>query len=401
MRPDDLRPAAAADQGLAGVRPRVVFVVNVDHFFLSHRLPLGRAARDAGAEVIVAAADTGRAGEIRAEGFGFEPLPISRHGTRVAGEARAFAALLGVYGRLRPDLVHHVTIKPVLYGSLSARLRRTPAVVNAVSGLGSFLTSDDRRRLLRRLVDGTYRAALRHPRSRTIFQNPEDHDLFLRRGFIGRENGVLIRGAGVDCTRFLPTPEPEGAPVVMLASRMLWDKGVGTFVKAARLLAAQGVRARFVLVGDTDEENFMAVPGAQLRAWAAEGVVEWWGVQQEMHRVLPQAAIVVLPSLREGLPKVLLEAAACGRPMVASDVPGCREIVRPGVTGERVPFGDARSLAEALGALLGDRARRASYGAAARAIAEAEFSEALVVRQTLDVYRELLGTRWPRSANGG
>lgn len=374
--------------------PRLLFVVNVDYFFLSHRLPLARAARDAGAEVVVAAADTGASQAILDEGLGFAPLPLHRHGTRVRDEARTFGALLSLYRRLRPHLVHHVTIKPVLYGSLAARLAGIPAVVNAISGLGSFLTSDHSRQLLRRCVSATYRAALQNPQSRTIFQNPDDLELFVRWRFLRAEQGVLIRGSGVDCARFLPSPEPEGTPMVMLPSRMLWDKGVGTFVEAARLLAARGTRARFVLVGGTDDGNFMAVPGAQLRAWEAEGTVEWWGPRADMHRVLPQAAVVVLPSRREGVPKVLLEAAACGRPMVASDVPGCREVVRPGTTGERVPFGSAEALAEALGRLLADPALRASYGVAARRMAEEEFAEELVVRQTLDLYGDLLGPRW-------
>lgn len=373
-----------------GRRTRIVFVVNVDWFFVSHRLPLARAARDAGAEVFVAAGDTGASERIRVEGLQFVPLPISRHGTNPLGEARSFATLFRLYGRLRPDLVHHVTIKPVLYGSLSARLRGVPAVVNAISGLGSFLTSDDRRRALRSVVDATYRTALHNPRSRTIFQNPDDRALFVDAGLIPPRQAVLIRGAGVDVELFRPTPEPPGPPVVMLPSRMLWDKGVETFVQAARALTARGVQARFVLAGPTDEGNFMAVPRAQLEAWVAEGIVEWWGPQERMHEVLPRAAVVVLPSRREGVPKVLLEAGACARPLVASDVPGCRELVRPGETGELFPFEDGAALAEALAGLLASAEKRRRYGAAARRMVESEFSEEVVVEQTMELYRGLL-----------
>jgi glycosyltransferase involved in cell wall biosynthesis len=294
--------------------------------------------------------------------------------------------------------VHQVTVKPVLYGSLAARAMGVPAVVNAISGLGYVFTGDERGRGLRRVVHGVYAAALRNPRSRTIFQNPDDRRLFVSNRLVRGEQTVLIRGSGVDCSLFAPTPEPAGTPVVMLPARMLWDKGVGPFVEAARILRTRGARARFVLVGASDAGNPTAVPEAQLRAWAAEGVVEWWGPRDAMHHTLAEASIAVLPSRREGLPKVLLESAACARPMVATDVPGCREVVRPGENGLLVPVDDGPALAEAIGALLDSPELRARYGAAARAMAVAEFAEEVVVGRTMELYRELLGSRWPTTA---
>lgn len=386
--------------GAPARRPRVCFVVNVDWFFLSHRLPLARAARDAGAEVVVLAADTGCGPRIRAEGLEFVPLPISRRGLNAVSEAAAVLALVRHYRRLRPDLVHHVTIKPVLYGSLAARAVGVPAVVNAISGLGYVFTSDDRSRLLRRVVNRVYRAALGNPRSRTILQNSDDLAMFVDRGLLRPEQALVIRGSGVDCSAFRPTPEPAGDPVVMLPSRMLWDKGVGSFVEAARLLRERGARARFALVGASDDGNPTAVPQAQLEAWRDEGVVEWWGARDDMPAALAAASVVVLPSRREGLPKVLLEAAACARPMVATDVPGCREVVRPGVNGLLVPPDDGPALAEAVGRLLDAPALRRDFGAAARAMAEREFAEEIVVARTMELYAGLLGDLWPGDAAG-
>jgi glycosyltransferase involved in cell wall biosynthesis len=370
--------------------------VNEDWFFLSHRLVLARAVRDAGAEVSVAAGDTGKAGAIRAEGLAFTALPISRAGTRPWEEARTLLSLMRLYRRIRPDLVHHVSPKPVLYGSLAARAVSRAAVVNAISGLGYAFTSAWRATLLRPIVTLLYRAALAHPRSRTVFQNHEHYHQFIEAGLIRRDRAVMIRGSGVDCDLFRPTPEPTGRPVVVLAGRMLWDKGIQEFVDAARHLRASDAAVRFALVGWRDPDNPRGVPEAQLEAWAREGVVEWWGHREDMPAVLAAATLVVLPtSYPEGTPKILVEAAACGRAIIASDAPGCREVVRHDVNGLLVPLRDGAALARAIETLVAAPALRARFGRAGREIAVAEFSDRLVVRQTLALYRELLGGGWP------
>lgn len=393
-----LDPASSsrAPRGAAPA-PRLLFVVNADWFFLSHRLPLALGARRAGLRVTVAAADTGNSGPIRDAGLDFVPLRISRDGTGVVSEFATLASLARLYHALAPDIIHHVTIKPVLYGSLAARTRPGTAVVNAISGLGYvFSSGEGRTPVLRVMAEAGYRMALGGARTRTIFQNPEDRDQFVRKGLVRESSTLLIRGSGVDPERFRPLPVPEGPPVVMLASRMLWEKGVGEFVEAARRLRSAGIQARFVLAGGTDPGNPTSVQLEQLQAWNAEGVVEWWGHRGNMAEVLAQASLVVLPSYyKEGLPKVLLEAAASGRAMIASDIPGCREIVLPGRTGVLIPPRDPGALAVEVERLLADPALRARYGAAARALAESEFTEQHVVRQTLDLYRELLGPRWP------
>lgn len=371
---------------------RILFVVNVDWFFLSHRLPIARAAREAGAEVIVAAGDTGRGEEIEREGLTFVPLGISRGGTHVAQEAKTILQLVQLYRRLRPALVHHVTIKPILYGSLAARLVPGAGAVNAISGLGYVFSADAKAGRLRSLVHPLYRLALRNPNSRTIFQNPDDMEYCVSAGLLESRQATLIRGSGVDCSHFAPSDVPPGPPLVVLPSRMLWDKGVGEFVEAARLLRRSHPDARFALVGGADPDNPKAVPEAQLRSWTEEANgVEWWGFRSDMAEILRDSSIVVLPSrYPEGVPKCLIEAAAAGRPIVATNTPGCREIVRDGENGILVPPGDAGSLAAAIGSLLDDPARRDRFGRYGRTLVEREFAEEIVVEQTMRLYAELL-----------
>ena len=302
---------------------KLLYVINDGPFFLSHRLPLALAARDAGYDVHVAVPSWPAADTLGAQGLVFHDIPLSRQGTRPLQELKGFMALLRLYRTLHPDIVHHVTIKPVLYGGIAARMAGVPAVVSAVPGLGYVFTSRGvRRAVLRRLAMGIYRLALRHRHSRVIFQNPDDMTLFVNRGLVRRSDAVLIRGSGVDMEAFSPRPEPDGTPVVVLASRMLWDKGIGEFVEAARRLREAGVAARFVLVGDTDTGNPTAIPHGQLAAWRDAGLVEWWGHRSDMPEVFAAAHVVCLASYREGVPKVLIEAAACGARAGGDRCPG-------------------------------------------------------------------------------
>jgi len=383
-------------------RPRLLLTVNDAGFFLSHRLPIALAAREAGHDVHIATAPGPAVERIVARGLPHHPVPISRSGLNPLGEFRCVAALTRLYRRLRPDIVHHVTIKPVLHGGLAARLARVPATVSAISGLGYVFVDRARRPApLRRAARAFYRLALRQRNGRVIFQNPDDRDAFVRGGLVQAGHAALIKGSGVDLARFAPAPEPPGEPMVVLPARMLWDKGVGEFVAAARRLRADGVKARFVLVGDTDPGNPTAIPPARLEAWRAEGAVEWWGHRDDMPAVLAGAHVVCLPSYREGLPKSLIEAAACARPMVATDVPGCREIARDGENALLVPARDDNALAMALARLIGDPALRRTLGGRGRAIAEAEFAVERVVAQTLALYDALLAETGAAPARGG
>jgi glycosyltransferase involved in cell wall biosynthesis len=382
----------------------VLFVVNQARFFVTHRLVLAEAAAHAGYDVHVAVPDGPGTSAITERGFPVHSVPFDRGGMNVAADLRTATALVALYRELRPDLVHHVTVKPVLYGSLAARALNVRAVVNAVSGLGYLEIARDRRaQAVRAVVRRLYRLAFRRPRLRVIFQNPDDRASFEHAGIVRPGQASLIHGSGVDLDAFAPVPVPQGPPVVLLPARMLWDKGVGEFVDAARRLRSAGSDARFVLVGDT-HENPAAVPADRLAAWVREGVVEWWGHRDDMPAALSAASVVCLPSYREGCPKALLEAAACGRPIVTTDVPGCRDVVRDGVEGLLVPARDAGSLAAAIARLLDDAELRRTCGELGRARAERDFGVARVVAATLTIYRELLAdaapTREGRSARG-
>lgn len=367
--------------------PRVLIVVNDAAFFLSHRLPLALGARDAGFDVHVATPRDEASPAIEAAGLAFHPIPLSRGGTSVGSELRAIRALVDLYRSVRPDVVHHVTAKPILYGGLAARIARVPAVVHAVSGLGYVFISDaPKARVIRAGVRATYGVITGHPNCAVIFQNDDDRRTFGRA--IRTDRVLMTRGSGVDLSRFAASPLPEGERVVVMPSRMLWDKGVAEFVEAARRLSG---RARFVLVGGVDPANPAAVPHDQLEQWVRDGVVEWWGMRADMPEVLRQATIVCLPSYREGMPKSLIEAVAVGRPIVTTDVPGCRDVLtEPGDPyGVLVPAKDAASLADALGALVGDRPRLDRMADAARRAAPA-FAVERVVADTIALYRDLL-----------
>lgn len=371
---------------------RILYVVNDANFFLSHRLPLALAAQGEDFEVHVATPLSDDVEKIHAAGFTFHPIPLTRRGAHMGEELASVIALYRLYRKVKPDLVHLVTIKPVLYGGIAARLASVPAVVSAVTGLGYvFIAQGLKASLLRTAVKGTYRFALGHANGRVIFQNPDDRSSFLMSKLVDTRQTVLIKGSGVDMAQFSPAPESPGAPLVVFAARMLWDKGVGEFVDAARRLCDRGIKARFALVGDTDSGNPAAVPKSQLESWQQSGVVEWWGQYTNMPMVFAQSHIVALPSAYgEGVPKVLIEAAASGRPIVTTDTPGCREIVRHGENGLLVPVRNVAALAEALRRLIEDAELRRRMGAKGREIAMAEFSVERVVGETLDVYRQLL-----------
>jgi glycosyltransferase involved in cell wall biosynthesis len=380
----------------ASRRPRVLIVVNVEWFFLSHRLPIALGLKRAGCEVEVAASveqDRGR--DIEAHGFPFTELALSRGSTNPLRELLIIWKLYRLYREKRPDVVHHVAVKPVLYGSLAARLARLPAVVNAVPGLGYLFSGA---RLRRGLAKAAYQLCCRSRRNHFIFQNPEDRDSFLKAGVATPEQSVLIRGSGVDIEKFRPSPEPAGPPVVLMASRMLWDKGIAELIEAARVLRGRGRAYRIVLAGAPDLQNPRTVKPEELRGWENEGLIEWWDHQHDMAAVFQRSTFVVLPSYREGVPKVLLEACASGRAIVTTDVPGCREVVRHGENGLLVPARDGRALADAIDELGSNPGRRQLMAQAGRAMAIAHFSEAAVVDATLDLYRDILGPRWPVTA---
>lgn len=370
---------------------RLLFVVNSPAFFLSHRLPVALAARRSGYEVHVATAPGKAVTEIIGQGLVHHAIPISRSGIQPLGELNTFWNLWRLLGRVRPDILHLVTIKPVLYGGIAARFLRVPGVVAAISGLGTVFINDGVKvRLLRWLIKPLYRLALSQKNSRIIFQNPDDQAVVTRMGAVRSDRAVLIRGSGVDLSEYPVRPEPMGTPVVVFASRLLKDKGIREFVEAARLLRSRNVRVRFRVIGSPDPHNPASVTEQDIIAWRDEGMVEFLGYRTDIPQLFSQSNLVVLPSYYgEGLPKVLIEAAASGRAVITTNHPGCRDAIEPGKTGLLVPVRDADALADAIQHLVENPALRQKMGRAGRALAEREFSIEKVIAAHLEIYRQV------------
>jgi glycosyltransferase involved in cell wall biosynthesis len=370
---------------------KLLFVDNNPDFIISHRLPVVLGAKNAGFDVHVAAPMKSSAERIRELGAAFHPIKLDRKGVNPFQEISTIHALYRLYRGLKPDLVHHISVKPVAYGGIAARLAGVPAVVNSLTGLGYvFIGKGVKAAFLRAVVLNLFRVAYGHGRTVATFQNPDDERELVGRGIVAKADSALIRGSGVDMRVFKPSSEAQGPPVVVFPSRLLWDKGTEEFVTAARMLRERGVVARFVLVGRIDEGNPAGIPRSQIEDWASEGSVEWWGHRDDMPAVFADSHVVCLPSYREGFPKALIEAAACSRAIVATDVPGCREVVENGVNGFLVPAQDAVALADALERILSDPEARAAMGRAGREKVEKTLAVETVVDATLALYRKLL-----------
>ncbi len=401
--PDIIGPVASPSPPIAtsaAQRPKLLFLVTEDWYFCSHRLPVARAAREAGFAVVVATRVRAHGERIREEGFTLRPIAWRRRGDGVAGAGRAISAIARLYRAERPDLVHHIALKPVLFGGLARRLAFRgsadgPAAVDAVMGLGSgFSHASLAARLRRPPLGVALRLATGPDPGWVVVQNPEDRAALITLGTDPRRI-VMIRGSGVDPDHFAAMPDPDASTVtVALVSRMLRGKGALEAVAAIRLLRARGLPIELLLAGPTDPDNRGSLTTELLLSLAAEPGIEWLGPVADVRAVWRRAAIAVLPSTYgEGVPKALLEAAACARPIVASDVPGCREVVRAGETGILVAPRDVEGLAAAIAALAGDPAQRTAMGRAGRALIERDFAEDVVARQTLALYRAALQER--------
>ena len=380
------------NEGAASESGRLLFVVNAAWFFISHRLPIAEAARRAGYDVHVAAgaASADEVLFLKRLGFGFHKLHLRRASRNPIHNAALLLQLFKVYRRLRPLIVHHVTIKPVILGTLVARVLRIRAVVNAVSGLGySFSSKSTMRRILRHTVGLAYRVCLSHPRMAVIFQNTDDRSEFCEWTGIELRASVLIAGSGVDLKRFSTAPEPPGIVSIVLPARMLRDKGVIEFAMAIGHLREKGILLKGLLAGATDPENPESLTETELRGLEASYGVHWIGHCSDVARLFSEVHIVCLPSYREGLPKVLIEASAAGRAIITTDVPGCRHVVEDGVTGLLVPAMQFAPLAAAMARLIADSSMRQRLGAAARARAENEFGLERIVAETLELYSVL------------
>ncbi len=368
------------------MRKKLLFVVNVDWFFVSHRLPIALAAKKAGYEVHLACQFTDKKSVLDEYGLILHDLPISRSGTSLSGELSTFLAIRKLIHEIVPDVLHMVTIKPVLYAGLASRGLKQCLRIVSISGLGYiFVTKEIKASLLRRFVSLFYRLAMRHPATTVIFQNPSDRELFKNLGIIEQQQTVMIKGSGVFLDQYSVQNEPEGIPVIILVSRLLSDKGVYEFVEAARILKSIRVKCRMAMVGTVDE-NPKSITSEEIVQWCNESMIEYWGFTKDVSQTMSKANIVVLPSYREGLPKALIEAAASGRAVITTDVPGCRDAIIPNKTGLLVPPKNSIALAQAIQKLCLDKNRRKFMASAGRHFAEREFDINRVIATHLKLY---------------
>ncbi len=371
--------------------PRIIYLVTEDWAFCTHRLPMARAAREAGFNVHVVTRVTDHRAVIEAEGFTVHDLQWDRRSIGPWAAGRDVADLIHLYRTLKPDLVHHVAVKPVILGSLAARAAGVPRIVNALVGLGYIFTSQNiQAKLLRGPVSVLLRLVLNNKRTRVIIQNRDDWDNLGKIGLIDHARSRLIRGSGIDIDNYQVLPEPDGPITLGFVARMLDDKGVRPLVAAQQQLQQQGLDIRLLLAGTPDPANPATITEAEMQAFAQLPGITWLGHVTDIQAFWARCHIGVLPSRREGLPKSLMEAAACGRALIATDVPGCREICIDGENGILTPMDDAPALAAAIQMFAQDPARRARYGTASRRMVESDLSAAAIGAATVKLYNELL-----------
>jgi glycosyltransferase involved in cell wall biosynthesis len=371
---------------------KVVLFANTDWYLWNFRRALVESLCRQNWDVCLVSPPGAYHERFRALGARWLELRMCRSGANPLQELMVIASLWSLYRREHPDVVHHFTLKAVIHGSLAAYLAGINVRVNAIAGLGYVFSSDGiKARLLRPVVRYLLRIALAGKSTATIFQNPDDADAFATSGLVQSCQARLIRGSGVDTACFTPAPRLANSRCrVLLAARLLWSKGVAEYVAAATILKPS-VPAEFLLAGAPDPGNPDSIPPEQLSCWQAEGHVQFLGHVEDMSQLLKTIDIVVLPSnYAEGVPRILLEGAAASAALIATDRPGCREVIEHDVSGLLVPAGDLPALTAALKALILDPVARARLGQAARQKIELEFEEAKVVEATIAVYRQLL-----------
>ena len=371
---------------------KLLFLISEDWHFWSHRRSIAIAAREEAYQVTLITRVNEKEDEINGLGIKLIPTRMKRSSLNPFFELGTIIELIGIYRREKPDIVHHVAIKPIVYGTLAAKLTGVPHIVNALGGMGHIFSSPEgKMRIMRGIVSVFYRFAFSGKSNRLILQNPDDKKIVLENKLTSPSKITIIRGSGADLTYFKYLPEPPGDPVILYAGRLLWSKGIGDLYQASEILSKKNIKFKSVLVGKPDPENPETISESQIEEWCNSDYFEWWGHHEDMPSVLGQSSIVVLPAIfREGLPKILIEAAAVGRPLIATDMPGCREIVKHGWNGLLIPSQDPDALANAIMDLLSDHSLRQQMGKNSRELAENEFSEDMVIDQTLALYKELV-----------
>lgn len=386
---------------------KVILFANTDWYLYNFRLSLARRLRDLGHEVVLLSPPGEYGPKLQELGFRWHAVPMIRRSLNPLRELTLVLWLARFFREEQPDLVHGFTIKSAVYGSLGARLAGVPTRVNAVAGMGYVFSSRDlKARVLRPVVRQVMRMALNGEGCALILQNPDDLAVFKAARIVDEKVIRLIKGSGVNFTRFTARPDSPDGPReplrVLLAARLLWDKGIAEYIEAARILKKEQRSIRFIIAGTPDAGNPAAVNQSLVEGWVAEGLIEWLGHVSDMPQLLAQTDVMVLPSYREGLPKSLIEAAACALPLITTDAPGCREVVScNGEDGLVVPVRDSATLADAIRLLDDDRALGRKLGLAAREKALREFDENIVIDKTLAVYQELAVARTAPAATSG
>ena len=367
---------------------KLLFIVNVDWFFISHRLPIALAALENGYEVHIACGITERKSELEALGIVVHPLSISRSGTSLLKELKVIKEMNAVVKHVSPDVVHLVTIKGAVYGGLVTRFKNINVRVVSISGLGFvFIDKGFKARILRFLVTKLYRIALNSLNTKVIFQNENDKAIFIANKIIKPVQSLIIRGSGVDLETYKYLPEPAGEKVVMFLARLLKDKGLVEFCDAAITLKKSKFKGRFVLVGYIDIHNPNSLTKEELNKYVNSGDIEHWGFSTNVSEIIGQSHIMVLPSYREGLPKSLIEAAACGRAVITTDVPGCRDAITPNVSGILIPVKSSNAIVSAIEELCNNDEKRIAMGRKGRTLAEACFDINDVIETHLKLYK--------------
>ncbi|OCQ54410.1 N,N'-diacetylbacillosaminyl-diphospho-undecaprenol alpha-1,3-N-acetylgalactosaminyltransferase [Photorhabdus australis subsp. thailandensis] len=365
---------------------KLLFVVNVDWFFISHRLPIALSAMNQGYDIHLACGITNQYHYLIGLGINVHPLPLSRSGTSWFNELKTFKTIFQVIKNIKPDIIHMVTSKPVIYAGIASLVLGINKRVASISGLGYiFIDNTIKSKIIRFLVIKFYKLSLHNNKTNVIFQNKNDRDLFCSLNILKKDNSLIIRGSGVKVDNYHVIPEPNDIPVVMLVARLLYDKGVMEFVNAAKILKSEGIQIRMVLVGNTDE-NPKSVKKEEIDHWVKQEIVEYWGYRHDIDNIMSKANIIVLPSYREGLPKSLIEAAACGRAVITTDVPGCRDAIINNVTGLLVPVKDSFALSEAIQDLISNSEKRNNMANEGRKLAERVFDISLVISKHLEIY---------------
>ena len=374
-------------------KKKLLILVNYLSFFLSHRLPVAEASLAKGFDVFIGYGEL-RGADIKLleqKGFKLNMIPIQPGGINIFKDLRTLYYIWNYFKKVKPDIVHLVTIKPYLYGGIISRLTNIPNLVSAVSGLGTlFINKDLKTRFLRLLLYPIYKLAFNHKNQKIILQNDDDLKTLINWGVLNSSKVKLLKGSGVEIKNFTKLDEPKGIVTICFAARLLKDKGVFEFISAARTLKERGANVRFVLAGDLDNNNPSGLNLDELNRLKEKGHVEYLGYQKDIAKLYSESHIICLPSYREGLPKSLIEAAAASRAIVTTDVPGCRDTIIPNETGILIPPKDSKKLVEALEYLIEHPKLRIRMGKGGRRFAEKEFPIEKIVQKHLDIYQDLL-----------